>query len=601
MPALARWTDQQERPKILSAQLGIELDSCKEIDSVGKNKLKKFLVQAGIQSITELDYPLRRAYEEYLIYDQKIKQINRYLLAYDRIKQYSIRQQMKTLEGQYQCRWEMTNTVLFIPYHPDQSLAMEYDSVRHQSNMVWDFSKPCSRTVKEQIFTTLNAILESFKELRSREHKLSGLQCLYEFCTEEKIKDIEMLDAVQVRQFEEYLEHHTRSKSRKAQLLPSLNFCLKTVFLQSGEINWDANVWYLERLHLPQNRVNHSSSFASVSFRDISLPSNRRYLKEYMKYQFGISSLSVSTIITTKYIEIHTMLVWFSGRGRDAGCCTAEEADEYIKTVGERGIIAKTFNSCLSAIHHFFRFLVVKGHMGRVPFRLEYYQKKVMPKHLNRSVSSDVCMEMLEKLPLLPEHLRCMYLHLWCLGLRISEVCTLKGDAYEKKGEDAWIKVYQTKMKTYKRIPIAEGLYKIMQVYIKRNHIAPDEYLFKNKNGGAYRTATFSYQMKKFCRENDVEGGEYLFQSHDYRHTVATFFYDNGVSLQSVRDYLGHNYEEMTQQYIDYMPQKIAEESDEFFKDPGNSLAAGLKKHPADITLSTNNNTATGKGGKNGK
>ena len=30
------------------------------------------------------------------------------------------------------------------------------------------------------------------------------------------------------------------------------------------------------------------------------------------------------------------------------------------------------------------------------------------------------------------------------------------------------------------------------------------------------------------------------------------------VSLQSIRDYLGHTYEEMTRQYIDYMPQRIA-------------------------------------------
>lgn len=216
--------------------------------------------------------------------------------------------------------------------------------------------------------------------------------------------------------------------------------------------------------------------------------------------------------------------------------------------------------------------------MKRVPFRIEYYQKKVVPKHLNRSVSPDVCMEILERLPLLPEHLRCMYLHLWCLGLRISEVCMLKGDAYEINGQDAWIKVYQTKMKTYKRIPIAEGLYKIMQVYIRRNEIGPDEYLFKKRNGGAYCAATFRCQMKKFCRENDIEDGDYLFQSHDYRHTVATMLYDNGVSLQGVRDYLGHNYEEMTEQYIDYTPRRIAKESDEFFSTPGNSLAAGLQR-----------------------
>ena len=84
--------------------------------------------------------------------------------------------------------------------------------------------------------------------------------------------------------------------------------------------------------------------------------------------------------------------------------------------------------------------------------------------------------------------------------------------------------------------------------------------------------------MKKFCKEQGVDGGEYLFQSHDYRHTVATFFYDKGASLQSVRDYLGHSYQEMTEQYIDYMPKKIAKANDEYFKQPGHSLAAGLRK-----------------------
>ena len=171
-----------------------------------------------------------------------------------------------------------------------------------------------------------------------------------------------------------------------------------------------------------------------------------------------------------------------------------------------------------------------------------------------------------------------MYLHLWCLGLRISEVCTLKGDAYYRQGEDAWIQVYQIKMKHYKKIPISDGLHKIMQVYIKRHNIKPDEYLFTNTKGGAYRSATFRQQMIKFCQEQNIEGGEYLFKSHDYRHTVATQLYDNGVSLQGVRDYLGHDYEEMTQQYIDYIPRKIAKESTEFFKKPGNSLATCLKK-----------------------
>ena len=310
---------------------------------------------------------------------------------------------------------------------------------------------------------------------------------------------------------------------------------------------------------------------------EIANPKNRRYAKEYMKYQMGITGQSVSTIVI-KFGGIKNFLIWLDENNENVSDCTEQRIDGYLKELQERNIAAKTFNEYLTGMVQFFRFLVVRGYMEKVPFRVEYYQKKILPKHHDRSVAPEVCEELLSKLHLLPEHLRCMYLHLWTLGLRISEVCTLKGNAYYRQGQDAWIQVYQIKMKNYKRIPISDGLYKIMQVYIKRHNIGPDDYLFTNRNGGPYRRATFSQQMKKFCQDNEVEGGDYLFKSHDYRHTVATFFYDSGVSLQSVRDYLGHHYEEMTQQYIDYVPRKIAKASDEYFSNPGNSLAAGLKK-----------------------
>ena len=171
-----------------------------------------------------------------------------------------------------------------------------------------------------------------------------------------------------------------------------------------------------------------------------------------------------------------------------------------------------------------------------------------------------------------------MFLHLWCLGLRASEVCTLKGDAYYWQGEEPWIKIYQVKMKSYKRIPIPKALYDVMNVYLEKHKIRPDEYVFKNKKGGAFLYQTFRQQMLKYCEINQIQNGEYLFQSHDYRHTVATIFYDSGVSLQSIRDYLGHLYDEMTRQYIDYMPKKVEQANTEYFLNKENDLAARLKK-----------------------
>lgn len=175
-----------------------------------------------------------------------------------------------------------------------------------------------------------------------------------------------------------------------------------------------------------------------------------------------------------------------------------------------------------------------------------------------------------------------MFLHLWCIGLRASEVCVLKGNAYYRQGLDCWIQVYQVKMKTYKRVPIPEGLYQIMEVYLMRHQIQPDDYIFQDTKGGPCLYAAFRAQMLKACAENEIENGNYIFKSHDYRHTVATMFFDNAVSIQSIRDYLGHTYEEMTRQYIDYMPQRIADANEKFFQAEGESLASWLKKGDSD-------------------
>ena len=213
-----------------------------------------------------------------------------------------------------------------------------------------------------------------------------------------------------------------------------------------------------------------------------------------------------------------------------------------------------------------------------IPFRYEYYLKKEIHCHNNRSVEMEIYERILRELKNFPEIPRLILLHSMLIGLRISEVCTLKGDAYSWQGRDAWIQVYQMKMRTYKRVPIPDVLYKIMKRYLEKYHIGSEDYVFQNKRGGAYQYGSFKWQMKElFNKRQDIFKG-YDFKSHDFRHTIATLLYDDEVPLQSIRDYLGHDYEEMTQQYVDFMPKKISAANQEFFKKGENSLASGIKK-----------------------
>ena len=119
---------------------------------------------------------------------------------------------------------------------------------------------------------------------------------------------------------------------------------------------------------------------------------------------------------------------------------------------------------------------------------------------------------------------------------------------------------------------------KIMKRYLEKYHIGSEDYVFQNKRGGAYQYGSFKWQMKElFNKRQDIFKG-YDFKSHDFRHTIATLLYDDEVPLQSIRDYLGHTFEEMTMQYIDYMPRKIAKENDAYFEEEENSLLACMQK-----------------------
>lgn len=341
------------------------------------------------------------------------------------------------------------------------------------------------------------------------------------------------------------------------------------------QIALNANVWYMERFHLSEDRLNPSNPVQRLSFIEVTNKKNRELLQEYAKYHVGIGGLTIANIRGQLY-EVKRLLEYFK---EEESICQVDEnqLDDYFRKLEEKDTKDDTFNKRIVHYIKFYQFLNVRGYMKEIPFKPEYYLKKTYPEHHDRTVEEKVYMEILHKLYAFPLVPRLIFLHLWCTGLRISEVCTLKGDAYYWDGEDAWLKVYQIKMKADKMIPIPLVMYRIMRKYIEREHIRPKDYIFKGKDGGAYRGTTFRQEFQQYCDKNGIADGSYIFKTHDYRHTLATQFYDEDVSIQTIRDYLGHFSEEMTKQYVDFMPKRIEKASDTYFKKPENDLASTIK------------------------
>ena len=576
MPAYQLYVyEEQEKREALEQKICEQVDACTEVNGVIRNRVKKFLIEEGVTDISEMNAALRVRYEGYLERNETVYVPITCLRGFDKIFIHRMKEELKTLAGQRKYTTEYRDQWLCLTHYPEVEVAESFLMSKGGTELVWNFTLECPRKLKMQIFTVLKEVIHTYKGW-TRKEKLLALQRLYQFCVEEQVSDIETMTMEEEQRFEQELSEHFCRK-KKSMGVAVIRMSRKILFLQAPEINWNANVWFLERFHFSKERMNPSKPIELVSFKEVTNLENQKILQKYMRYLFGITDLCISTI-RIKMLELRTFLVHFNGEKSPIYEVEAEKIQRYLESIQKQDTREKTANGRIFMILQFYNFLTVKGYLKKIPFRHEYYLQKEVHIHHDRSVPERIYTEILSKLAEFPEHLRLMFLHLWCTGIRGSEVCTLTGDGYEEKDGDYWLKVYQVKMKTYKRIPIPEALYKLVQVYKKKYQIGPEEYLFQNQTGGAFRYGTFRYQMLKYCEKYQIANGEYIFKSHDYRHNLATLYYDSGISIQAVRDYLGHEYEEMTRQYVDYMPKKLEQASEAYFQEETHSFATELMK-----------------------
>ena len=571
MPVQILQHERQKNIEQLHAQLKVELADCQEVRPTYRNKVEKFMVAHSVWRVSDLDYSWREVFETWLAGEIQPVSYRMYMKAFDNIKQHEVHNRFAAAENG-RIRPAYKNQMLFLPYHPDQKIAKMFDKAIRKKYLVWDFSLEAPENMKRQIYQAMQYLLETTESRDLLRTYLIELKALYDYCRLEKIEDIEMMELEEIQRFTDATYSDGRIKK----------FCIvevlwKALFLDAQEIRWDANVWYLERFHLQPDRINPASPVKRLSFLEVPLTQNRALLKQYVRYGLGLTNISISTL-RTELDYVKNYLASDPISDVDIRCAGQEHLDTYFRELERKNIQSSSHNKQIMAILHFYNFLQVRGYLeqGQIPFHAEYYLKKELPVHHDRSVPAEVTAEILGKLYLFPEEIRLMYLHLWAVGLRISEVCRLKGDDYYMQGVDAWIRVYQTKMRNYKQIPIPNALYQLMRVYIERKHIKAADWVFQAPQGGPYHTTTFRKKMKECCMKYRIGNGQYLFRSHDYRHGVATAFYEQGVSIESIRDYLGHDYEEMTLQYIDYMPKQIDQGNEECLR--RHNLASHIRK-----------------------
>ncbi len=553
-------------PKLYQVKLSRKLN--REILEVTKgeakfyNRLYKFFQYTQIRSSSEIDYDVRKDYIDLLKKEKITEKYRSELISqFDRLKienmsQIYLEDKPFSVEQEF-----FKGEKLFLLYVPNKKKAETFRKVRNKEDLLWDFRNIYSVNLKKQIKILLIEILNMDIVQRKRRYYLEPLKLLMQYCNKYKINDIEEMEQAEENRF--YLYLNTQSEIIKKQAPKVVEFARKTLFLARSDINWRACVWYMDKFRLDQRRMNASAPVRKISFLDINNKENRGYLQLYVKYLIGISDIAVSSVRNTVGF-LSQFLKYLDEFNKNITDLESEDIENYVSVLDNHDIKYSTFNLCITNIHKFFLFLNVKN-IEVLKFYPEVFLKRGYIEHNDRSVPENTIAKLIKELPTFPEHLQVMYLILLCTGIRKSELCTIKTGSFYTDGRESWMRIYQIKMKREKSIPVPRILVGIVEEYERKYRKKQGEYLFKNKKGNAFNGQTFSQQMIRECKRRNIDCGDYIFRAHDYRHSVATCMYGKGVSIQGVRDYLGHTSENMTKQYIDFMPERIITAEDSYF------------------------------------
>lgn len=303
-----------------------ELEECDTVEQTLKNKVYAFMVEKKIYSLEEIDWDVRVSYEQYL--EKTINKRNRpwYLSGLDKLKLFDIKKRNNSIR-ETKIRLKYQEKRIYLGYHPDYNLAKEFYYCKDAEGIIWDFSIKTSQRLKYQIFTVLNYALENFSERKLRRGYLAPLHFFYVYCIDRGISDLTQLEQNQIDEYFSKAKEVPLVNNRYPQIVDKVQ---RILFLQAKDINWDANVWYLERFQFDITRYDPTRPVKRISFLDILDKHNREYLKMYVKYQLGVTGAAVQNIWARTYIT-KAFLRFLDKEKLAVDKLTAAEIDLYMR------------------------------------------------------------------------------------------------------------------------------------------------------------------------------------------------------------------------------------------------------------------------------
>jgi len=219
---------------------------------------------------------------------------------------------------------------------------------------------------------------------------------------------------------------------------------------------------------------------------------------------------------------------------------TSSDIDGFIAAASSRRLAAVTINGYLSALKELFDFLREDGQMHTQPV-LRRRHRLPTPTTLPKPIAEADLVAFFKVIDSVRDRL--LFLLMLRCGLRVSEACSLTWNDVDQEASS--LRINNGKGQVDRVVYIAPDVEQTLQLWQARG--TPSPYLFPSRRRSApLGRGVVHWQMKKYLR---LAGIQPNYSAHCLRHTFATQLLNAGVSLEVLKELMGHRSIQMTLRY----------------------------------------------------
>lgn len=271
-----------------------------------------------------------------------------------------------------------------------------------------------------------------------------------------------------------------------------------------------------------------------------------RGFASYLRLERGFSEHTV-----TGYVhDVELLLEFLASRGLDVREVDEQGLHEFLASLRDMGIGARSQGRIISGIRGFFRYLLAEGVIDVNPAELLDPPKLTL--HLPEVLSVEEIDAMIAAIPKeKDEALRneAILEMLYGSGLRVSELVGLR---ISRINFDEGFMLIEGKGNKQRVVPVSPRALQLSRLWLSQRNmmnVAPEaaDILFLNRRGRQLTRVMIFYIVKGLA---EAAGIRRTISPHTLRHSFATHLLEGGANLRSIQELLGHESVTTTELYV---------------------------------------------------